>query len=326
MIRKIAACIASLLVLVPWLLFSENVRGPVKAQVSLAPGSGAQTNVIALEDLLSIDLENGGRFIDGLEVDITIPPSARQYKDLLGLYIYEKVSPEPTSSSISYTATRVDFIVLPTVAKIYLTIPMRAGGVPSSPDTLNTSTVIPPSDFPIVLTILPVAKGLPASVSDSTFPVTVSPIVADRGLLKLDVSENGKEPSLPYTLSIDDTTITPNPAGYELPAGLHHLDISSDGYKEIYRTFGIDKGQTTRLDISLIPLVPKLIFEAPETAEVFLDGQRLDGVPKDPVPVSEGEHTVIIRLGNYSLTKKFTVERGRSYKISLLLDILVQEN
>jgi len=42
--------------------------------------------------------------------------------------------------------------------------------------------------------------------------------------------------------------------------------------------------------------------------------------------VTEGQHTVIIREGDYSLTKKFSVERGKSYKVSLFLDILVQEN
>jgi hypothetical protein len=72
--------------------------------------------------------------------------------------------------------------------------------------------------------------------------------------------------------------------------------------------------------------VPKIVFEAPDTAEIFLDGQKLDGLPKKPMSVTEGEHTVIMRVGNYSLTKKFSVERGRSYKISLFLDISVQEN
>ena len=135
-----------------------------------------------------------------------------------------------------------------------------------------------------------------------------------------------KRPGLPYSLTIDGQQVIPDSAGFELSAGIHTLSITSNHYEEVNKTFGIGKGQTTMVEIALKRLVPTLIFEAPDTAQIFLDGQKLDPVPTKPLPVTEGSHTVIIRVGNYSLTKKFAVERGRSYKVSLFLDILVQEN
>lgn len=312
--------------LLPATAFAENVRGPVVDTVVLDPTSGSHQVSIGLDELLGVAFGASSRFIKGVELDISVPPPARQYRNLVALYVYKAVAPTPSSTTDLYSGRRAGFVVLPATPKVYVNIPIKANAIQPSPETITFDTPIPAKDFPLIVTVLPVAKGLPSSVSNSTFVVKVSPILEDKGLLTLDVTEKGNPPSFPYNLTIDDQPVNLNPAGYELASGVHHLTITSDHYKEITKTFGIDKGQTTTITISLERLVPTIVFEAPDNAEIFLDGQKLENVPKKPMKVTEGEHTVIIREGNYSLTKKFSVERGKSYKVSLFLDILVQEN
>lgn len=326
MTKILKSLVPALLLIFPALLFAENVRGPVVANLSIDSTSKPQEETLGIEDLLGVELAGNGRFVKGIELDFTLPASARQYRNLLGLYIYKGVKPRPSKASDLYSGDRAGFIVLPATSRVYVNVPIKPNSIQQSAETITIGTAIPATEFPLIVTILPVAKGLPTGVSESQFGVKVSPILEDKGLLKLDISESGKPPEFPFSLSIDDQSTEPQSGGYELASGIHHLSITSDHYKEINKTFGIDKGQTTSIAISLERLVPKITFEAPDSAEIFLDGQKLDGVPTKPVTVTEGEHTVIMRVGNYSLTKKFSVERGRSYKISLFLDISVQEN
>ena len=42
--------------------------------------------------------------------------------------------------------------------------------------------------------------------------------------------------------------------------------------------------------------------------------------------VDEGVHTVVFKLGNYSMTREFEVSGGNSYTITLFLDVFVKEN
>ncbi|HUZ17214.1 MAG TPA: hypothetical protein VMV68_02430 [Spirochaetia bacterium] len=326
MILRRTASVLGLMALLPLVAAAETIRGPIRSQQTVSSTQDSETTTVGIEDLISVSLGDNARFINGIEVDISVPPAARQYRNLLALFVYKRVYPAPSDNVADYSGTRVAFVVLPPTAKSYVVIPIRQGALQGSPDTITLDSVIRPEDFPVILTILPVAKGLPASISDSTFGISISPVVADRGLLLLDITDDGKPPAQPFTLSIDDEQVAIDREGYALSTGLHHLQITSTSYKDLYRTFGIDKGGTTRLALQLQSLVPQLTFEAPDNAELFLDGQKLDPIPRAPMVVSAGEHTVIMRLGNYSLTKKFTVEQGKSYKVSLFLDILVQEN
>jgi len=65
--------------------------------------------------------------------------------------------------------------------------------------------------------------------------------------------------------------------------------------------------------------------EAPDSAVVTLDGQRIDHVAKPSMTVDPGEHNATCRIGDYTLSRKFTAYRGKSYKLVLEVDLQVQE-
>jgi hypothetical protein len=65
--------------------------------------------------------------------------------------------------------------------------------------------------------------------------------------------------------------------------------------------------------------------EAPDSAIVSLDGDKIDHVAHPTMTVEPGDHYASCRIGDYSLTRKFTAYRGKSYKLVLEIDLQVQE-
>ncbi len=96
--------------------------------------------------------------------------------------------------------------------------------------------------------------------------------------------------------------------------------------KNAVGSFVISRGNTTKLDITMEQLLPTVIFEAPEGSEIILDGEKIDLLASKVLKIKPGDHVVRMKLGDYSLSKKFTIDAEKKYKISLFLDILIQEN
>ena len=326
--NRTATLIVATLLAAPGLIHADTVRGTLAGKLTVqADQQGSGEALVGIDDLLGVDLAGDSRFFKGIEVAITIPREVRRFRDLLALFIYTNVKPEPSKQVSRYTGTQAGFVVLPPTAKAYVNIPLANNSIEPSAETITLPVAIAPDQFPIILAVLPLEKGIPGSIEASQFTISASPILRNEGLLKLTINEGGSPPTLPFDLSIDDQPeLFPQPDGYILPTGLHHLRITSDNYTEQFQTFGIDQGATTKVNLTLVRPVPKLIFEVPDIAAVYLDGQLLSPPPRTPIVVKEGSHVIQFKLGNYSLTKTITAEKGKTYKITLFLDISVQEN
>ena len=46
---------------------------------------------------------------------------------------------------------------------------------------------------------------------------------------------------------------------------------------------------------------------------------------KEPLPVTVGVHTVVFKMGTYELTRQITVEEGKTYEMTMAMDVLLQE-
>jgi hypothetical protein len=187
--------------------------------------------------------------------------------------------------------------------------------------------VVAPGDFPLALTVLPVMKGIPTTLYDSDFAVRVKPIFAEEGLVTVAVSAEDEDAVLEDPeITIDNSPVEIAGAAIRLDPGIHTLEVSADGYEPFESSFAVQKGSVQTVSAVLKPAQPKVYFEGPEASEVFLDGKRIDYAPGKPIFTDPGEHIVLFQIGDYSLSKKFAVRGGKSYKISLFFDILVKEN
>jgi hypothetical protein len=184
-------------------------------------------------------------------------------------------------------------------------------------------------DFPILVAILPVMKGIPDTVAEARFYLTVRPVVARRGIVRLSLRAPAGAPAEPITAYLDERELDPAElqalkAGQELPAGLHRLRLASPALQEVNTSFTVEPGKTSALDIELQSLTTLLSIEAPQNAEVFLDGEKLGTLTG--LPIEEGTHQVRVKIADYNLTRKFSAQPGRHYHLSCVFDIIISED
>ena len=67
-------------------------------------------------------------------------------------------------------------------------------------------------------------------------------------------------------------------------------------------------------------------IEPLEGAAIFLDGVKIDVYQGQRIVLTTGEHTIRFKLGNYSISKRFTTVLGSDYEISFFFDIDIKEN
>ncbi len=302
-------------------LSADAIRGSVVDILQVRPNDQAAGSC-RLEELLAVDLPEGASFFKGIEIEITIPQELMRFRNSFAVYLYKSASPEPVEEQIKrYTAESIGYYIIPNTRKMYMQIPLRANAdLPRSPETILVKNLDENSDFPLLLTILPIMKGIPSDISRADFAVKAYPYMADEGILQLDLDTPGNEA---YSVLVDKQPLAYRNGGYLLSAGAHEVEIRSEAYLPVTRTVSIGAGKTTRLEIVLEKKEPSLNFEVPDGTIIFLDGNQVSGTS---LKTTEGHHTVVFKLGDYSMTREFEVIGGKRYTVTLFFDVFVKEN
>jgi hypothetical protein len=325
---------ASSAVLALWLLslpsFAEDLRGLVVAEVRLrAEAAYEQSAGIALAEMAAVYLEGDTRFLRGLRLELVLSNLLKKHFDSFALAVYRRLTPEPRPSIKAYQGERIFFQYLPYQNRVYVLLPL--GGMegvdePLPAGTYRVETPLEREDFPLLVAIRPLMKGIPDAVADSKFILTARPILEKKGQLELVLRYPPGMEGEPVTLFLDEQELAPFEGRRELPTGLHRLRVTSGPFKEVNAGFTVESGKTSVVEVQLETLASVLTIEAPQSAEVYLDGEKLAAFAGVRLPIEEGGHQVRIKVADYSVTKKFTVARGRHYFISCVFDILLTED
>lgn len=108
----------------------------------------------------------------------------------------------------------------------------------------------------------------------------------------------------------------------EVQPGKHKVVLSAPGYETYEREITVDATSgTPPLDIPLEERPALLVIQAPDGAEVAIDG-RLQGVtPLPPLPVPSGKHFVSVTLnGKRPFSERVTLKRGEKRTLSASLE------
>ena len=179
------------------------------------------------------------------------------------------------------------------------------------------------ADAPFMLRLNPVMKGLPEDFEQASFTVIARPLLIAEGGLKLHLQFPDKEQK-PVTVQLNNEYITQLDTLQLLLPGTYSVNISSDAYRTEMRSCIIERGKITQLEVQLKSITPLLHIQAPENVAVFLDNQEI-APSKEPLPVAVGVHTVVFKMGSYELTRQITVEEGKTYELTMTMDVLLQE-
>ena len=326
--KRALSCVLAILFL--HLAEAEKIRGLLSGVIDLADSQlESREFSLGLEELMAIIPGEKAAFLSKVELILQIPPPIRLRADSFILLVYKMISPAPGRETYSYEGLEEAHFVLPNRSRFYINIPISQEGkrgVPrkNGPDTLNLSQPLGEEDFPLLLTLLPLSKGVPPKMDATSLSIKAVPSWNNRGALAVSFTPDEILPES-VSMTIDGEAILWQPE-LILPTGIYALEAEAEGYRRTSMSIVVQEAKTTHIEVPMVLEKATLSFDAPDQAIVFLDGERIDIPFGSPMRTEAGSHTVTVLLDNYRVTKQFSLNSGENLKISLFLDILIQDN
>ncbi len=284
--------------------------------------SEAQTVELGYNDAVGILFPKNTTFLKGVEIEIKIPQDILAFRNTMAYGVYRQVQPLPSQATIDYQGEQVTLQPLPSRLSFVLQIPLQKNhNLKTGPYSTVLPTIYDASKGPLLFRLLPIMKGLPENIETLTFSVKIKPILTEEGGFQLKILYP-QEGAKPVSVRIDELLISNPEAMAVLPSGIHHLSIVSDDFRNEVRMFTVESAKVTELSVTMQDTVPRLYLVAPQNARIFLDNLPVENL-KEGFIIEPGEHTVQFKIGDYELTKQITVEKGKDYTVSMLIDINV---
>jgi len=314
------------------LIFSAHLKAePLRvfiageAEISLDRLEGI-TIPLSYTDTALIHLRGDTRFFRGIQLDLSAPQGFLAYRGHLGSAFYADVNRVPRPGIADLEAKELSFEPLPNRILNTWQIPLRQShGLRSSPYVTIPTGIVPPASFPMLFRLLPVIKGTSEELEKMVFQLQVRPILSDEGAVKISFIYPEQLPGRPVTVLINDEVIERHNEELLLREGEHHLLILSEDYRNQSRRFMVERARILELQIELQDPTPLLIFEYPEGARIFVNSRQVND-PQAPFPVEPGIHEILFQMSNYTIIRPISVQRGKTYRIALSVDINITEN
>jgi hypothetical protein len=323
---NIQKCLVILLCLLGSSLKAEPLRVLIAGvhQVSLDNLEGTTVPLSYSASALMV-LEGDTRFFKGVQLELTAPQGWLAYRGSLAAVIYGDLDKTPGPGVADLEGRQLSFEALPNKIQTIFQIPLRRDhGLKNSPYAAVPTGIVPPASFPLLFRLMPVIKGISAEMEKMTFNLQVKPILSDEGAVKINFHFPDQLPGRAFTALIDDTVIE-NPGEERLlREGEHNLLVLSEDYRNQSRRFIVERAKVLDLAVELQDPTPLIVFEYPEGAKIFLDNTPVPN-PQSPWPVEPGLHEVRFQVSDYSIIRPITVQKGKTYKVALSVDVDISE-
>jgi hypothetical protein len=306
---------------------AESIRVIIAGHTVISPDNpGGSSIPLSYADSVLILLDEEVRFFRGVELEFVVPQSFLPYRGSLGIALYAEPDRIPDLGIADLRVRQISFEPVPNKIQTVYQIPLRSGhGLRASPYVSVPTGIIPPASFPLLFRVMPIIKGIGEEIEGMHFVLSVKPILSDEGAVKITTRYPENLLDRPFTILIDDEVIEKPGEERLIREGEHHLVILSNDYRNESRRFLVERGKVLDLTINLQDPTPLVVFEAPENAEIYLDNQPL-GTNPPPMPVEPGVHEVKFRVGDYAVLKSLVVQKGKTYRVALSVDVQISEN
>jgi len=294
------------------------------ASVSQDP-SFETTAKLGINDGLGIELPEDLTFIEGLELKMDIPEAVAYWMDSVACSVYANIKPTPKSSQIDYSGTRAYVSTLPGKLSWVLQIPFKKeNSIKSNKYTTKVDTIVQPQNNFVFIRLQPVMKGVPEETSNAIIPITIKPILTNKGMLDLSLSSADKNTQT-CSVFIDDNIVDISSSNkVMLDTGVHNISIISEAYRNEVRTVRIDQAKITKLTGEMKSIEPTLLITAPEGTKILFDDQPCTEIGSE-FQISEGEHKIKFTIGDYEIVRTITAIKGKTYKANFSLDLEISE-
>ena len=309
-----------MLILIGFSLYAENLRGEVVGSIT----AGTASVGFNPEQLVVVESDSITDFQDGLEIQIQLPEGLRRYQNSFALMIFKSVDPGPSTENQAYQGSRAFMRLLPARDSIFIRIPFAAGhGITGDALTDVLPVPVKIEDFPLVVTVLPVMKGVPDRAFDEVLTISVEQLLKNEGTLTVNLSNPTGDLEEELTVTIDGQPVDVGEV-VQLAAGIHNVRVDSSLAPTVEKNIAIEPGQESILDIELDYRAPEVVITVPTGAVVLLDGETIPGGSSPhAMEVEPGDHTVTYKLGDMEVSRIFNIRPGGKVNVDLAIDISI---
>ena len=313
--------------------FSDNIIGHLKGITTIdSEADKIEEIILSSENFFAIVLDNKDSEPVKIQLEIKLSETLKAYPDTFALFFYNNVTPFPKADISDYKGDLVKYIVLPRKSKHFIDIYFKKQ--PTRGEIIPGTDIIIPGDFkksffPLFVAMLPVMKGIPDKLLNETIKIKISPFFPENGNLAITVFEKNNSSSdnnlteiTDYKLYIDNKLYNNN-ENLILPTGIRKVRIEKNGYITFEESVLLKNNEKNSLTAYLTRELPYLVIQAPPEAEIFIDSIHYK--QREFSNLKIGEHTIIFKLGEYSISRKIKLEKSKRYVIDMLLDIDIKE-
>jgi hypothetical protein len=324
--RRAALLLLIYLIFPNIILQAQPFRSVVEGSIEITPERLAGGSVtVGINSSVLLTLGSEARFLRGIEIEINAPQAWLQFRGSLVMVVYNNINPLTPSGISDISGTQIALEPLASRLQMVYQLPVRQPhGLRTTTSVTAVQAVASPSTFPIIFRLMPVIKGLSSELETMTFTLTAKPILSDEGAVRIIPRYPAQLRNRPFTVLIDDNVISNISEQIVLREGEHHLVILSDDYRNESRRFVVERAKVIDLAIELHDPTPILIFESPQNAVIYLNNSR---IPRNnqPVTVEPGIHEVKVQVGDYTVIQTINVQKGKTYRVALAVDLTVLE-
>lgn len=307
-------------------LGAEGVRTGLAGSVLINPSRpDGETIGLRYNEAVGVLLPADALFVQGIEFELRLPKALQGSESTVAWTVYSSVHPEPSIDRLDYNATRIISQPLPPRVSMVIQIPVsERHELRSGPFVTVIPKLLRTSDFPLMFKLAPIGKGFGPSLESVEFRLTVRPVLTDEGGISLSCSfPEGADP-VPYSAYIDDRRVEDVSRTIVTRKGARVLRVTAEGYREEVVSLSIESGAISKVLVKLVPDAPRLQFEAPTGSIISLNGVPVPPESFDKLTIEPGEHTIVYRIGDYTITRKFIAARGKSYRVVMSVELSIQ--
>jgi hypothetical protein len=323
---NIRKCLIVLLCFLDFSLKAEPLRVFVAGVNEVSLNSlGGTTVPLSYTGSALILLKGDTRFFRGIQLELTAPQGWLAYRGSLAAAVYGELDKAPEPGVADLEGRQLSFEPLANKIQNIFQIPLRQGhGLKNSPYAVVPTGIVPPPSFPLLFRLMPVIKGISEEMENMTFNLLAKPILSDEGAVKISFRFPEQLPGRAFTVLIDDKVIEKPGEERLLKEGEHDLVVLSEDYRNQSRRFLVERAKVLDLAVELQDPTPLIVFEYPEGARIFLDNTPVSD-PQALQPVEPGFHEIRFQVSDYSIIRPITVQKGKTYKIALSVDVDILE-
>ena len=277
-----------------------------------------------INDAVEILLPQEGDYVQGLEINFKLPQKIAEHHEKVSWSVYKDnllVYSEDNSSV--YSGTRIALGSFGNYLSMVLKIPLY----PNSAIKRDAYSYYIPNTSgsygeKLLIRIQGSRQLSEEDLKSCPIEISAKPIFIEKSRLFIRLRPPAGKEVQPCTLFVDGKPCTLDKNGMLVSPGIHDISVTSDFYRNELRAVTVENAKDTYVEIELRDIAPLLRIIAPDGTKILLDEQPVANT-QNYIPLSQGEHTLRLKLGNYEVIRSITALNGRSYSVNLTLEATV---